>query len=54
MSDTQLEITLTALDLAFAGWGDVTVENPTPGGGVSNVTRFRIFEYAISLPVIIR
>ncbi|MCP4359492.1 MAG: beta-propeller fold lactonase family protein [Chloroflexi bacterium] len=54
MSDTQLEITLTALDLAFAGWGDVTVENPTPGGGISNAARFRIFEYAISLPVIIR
>ena len=41
-SSTDLTANLTAADLATAGEAQVTVFNPTPGGGVSNALRFTI------------
>ncbi|MEI7643741.1 MAG: putative Ig domain-containing protein [Chloroflexales bacterium] len=41
-SSTDLTANLTAADLATAGEAQVTVFNPTPGGGVSNALPFTI------------
>lgn len=42
VSPTQLTASITAADLATAGSVSVTVNNPTPGGGLSNVVAFTI------------
>lgn len=42
VSATQLTATIPALDLVAAGVANVTVTNPTPGGGTSNVAAFTI------------
>jgi len=36
VSESQLTVTLLGSDIAFAGSGSLTVENPAPGGGASN------------------
>jgi len=41
-SATQLTVTIPASDLVFAGMAQVTVANPTPGGGSSTATTFTI------------
>src|SRR5204862_7826063 len=35
-SSTQLQVALTAADLALGGSGQIVVNNPAPGGGSSN------------------
>jgi uncharacterized repeat protein (TIGR03803 family) len=40
VSSSQLTITLTAADLATAGTFPVSVTNPAPGGGTSNIVSF--------------
>lgn len=42
VSGTQLTISLTASDLASAGKFPVSVTNPAPGGGLSNVANFTV------------
>jgi predicted outer membrane repeat protein len=56
INETEVEITLTAVDATYAGTGDVTVKNPTPGGGTSNSVSFTVtrFAFGVFLPVIIR
>ncbi len=40
VSDLQLTATVPASDIAAAGTASVTVTNPAPGGGTSNVSVF--------------
>ena len=54
ISETELEMTLTAVDLAFPGTGVVTVLNPAPGGGESNPATFTLYAYQVYLPYTIR
>ncbi|MCB0111329.1 MAG: IPT/TIG domain-containing protein, partial [Caldilineaceae bacterium] len=42
VSETQLAVTLLGGDIAFAGSGSLTVENPAPGGGTSNGLLFTV------------
>jgi trimeric autotransporter adhesin len=42
LSETQLEAQIPATSLAAAGFADISVTNPTPGGGVSALLRFTI------------
>jgi len=42
MSATQLQAAITAADTAAAGTANVTVFNPTPGGGTSGIATFSI------------
>jgi len=42
ISATELEMTLLAGDIGTAGVGGITVQNPTPGGGESNVINFTV------------
>jgi uncharacterized protein (TIGR03437 family) len=42
VSATQLQAAITAADIATAGSGQVTVFNPTPGGGTSGSSAFTI------------
>lgn len=42
VSSTQLTTTVTTADIAVAGTASVTVFNPAPGGGTSNVLTFTI------------
>jgi trimeric autotransporter adhesin len=43
VSATQLTATVTAAEIANYGWAPVTVSNPSPGGGVSQVTPLTIY-----------
>ena len=54
ISETELQMTLTAYDLAFSGAGVVTVVNPAPGGGGSNPARFTIYANVVYLPFLQR
>ncbi len=54
VSETELRLTLTGLDLAFPGYGAITVVNPGPGGGESNAVRFSIYPYGLFLPIGVR
>lgn len=56
VDETELAITLTAVDTTPAGTGIVTVINPTPGGGTSNAVSFTLlrYKYGIYLPILIR
>ncbi len=42
VSSTQLNATINAADITNSGTASVTVNNPTPGGGVSNALTFTI------------
>src|SRR5690349_15726914 len=42
VSSTQLQAAITAADLATAGTAQITVVNPTPGGGTSSASAFTI------------
>ncbi|MGC4044819.1 MAG: right-handed parallel beta-helix repeat-containing protein [Armatimonas sp.] len=42
LTPTRIQITLTTEDLAVGGANNVTVTNPAPEGGVSNVARFMV------------
>ena len=42
VKSTQLTASITAADVATAGTANVTVSNPAPGGGVSNVAHFQV------------
>ena len=42
VSNTQLQASITAADIASAGTATVTIFNPTPGGGTSNGVTFTI------------
>lgn len=44
ISSTQIQSTITAADINAAGSAAITVFNPTPGGGVSNVLSFSVLE----------
>jgi trimeric autotransporter adhesin len=43
VSATQLTASVTAAEIANYGWAPVTVSNPSPGGGVSQVTPLTIY-----------
>src|SRR5947208_252357 len=49
ISGSQLTASIAAADIATAGTASVTVVNPTPGGGASNVALFQITVPAGSL-----
>jgi hypothetical protein len=49
VSSTQLTAAISAADIASAGTASVTVVNPTPGGGTSNVQFFGVSSPATSL-----
>jgi hypothetical protein len=53
LSDTQLAISVPAIDVATPGVVSITVENPTPGGGISNSYDFNIL-YGNYFPLIIK
>jgi CSLREA domain-containing protein len=42
VSNTQLKAIISAVDIATPGKADVTVVNPVPGGGASNIATFTI------------
>jgi hypothetical protein len=42
VKSTQVTATINAADVATAGTANVTVSNPAPGGGVSNVAHFQV------------
>ena len=42
VSSSKVTASITATDVATAGTANVTVSNPAPGGGVSNVAHFQI------------
>jgi hypothetical protein len=42
VSSSKLTATINAADVATAGTASVTVSNPAPGGGVSNVAHFQV------------
>jgi len=42
VSSTQLQVMLTAADLAAGGTGQIVVVNPAPGGGASATATFTI------------
>jgi trimeric autotransporter adhesin len=44
VSATQLTAAVTAAEIANYGWAPVTVSNPSPGGGVSQVTPLTIYD----------
>ncbi len=44
VSSTQLTATVTANQIASLGWAAVTVANPSPGGGVSQVAPLTIYD----------
>ncbi|MBK7917767.1 MAG: beta-propeller fold lactonase family protein [Chloroflexi bacterium] len=52
ISETELQMTLTAYDLAFPGFGAITVLNPAPGGGESNPATFTMVAYTVYIPLI--
>jgi hypothetical protein len=56
VDETEVAITLTAVDTTPAGTGSITVENPTPGGGTSNAVSFtlRRVKYVTYLPITMR
>jgi hypothetical protein len=49
VSSTQLQATITAPDIATSGTANVTVVNPAPGGGSSDLHRFRIYDRVLYL-----
>src|SRR6516225_1780511 len=51
ISASQLKATVSAADIATAGTASVTVVNPSPGGGTSNVAFFtvRVHTYSVAL-----
>lgn len=49
VSSSQVTATVPASDIATAGTAAVTVANPAPGGGVSNVMYFNVAKQAASL-----
>lgn len=51
ISDTQLQATIPASDIASAGTAEVTIFNPTPGGGISGALNVSITDSQISNPV---
>jgi FG-GAP-like repeat/Abnormal spindle-like microcephaly-assoc'd, ASPM-SPD-2-Hydin len=51
ISNTQLQIQVTAADVAHAGTATVGVTNPAPGGGTSNLVFFPVQTPATSLAV---
>ncbi|MCB8978808.1 MAG: beta-propeller fold lactonase family protein [Ardenticatenaceae bacterium] len=54
ISSTQLQVTLTAYDVAFANSGALTVVNSGPGGGTSNPVTFEVYAYVLYLPFVVR
>ena len=54
INDTELQMTLTAYDVAFPGFGSIKVVNPAPGGGESNPVTFTLYAYQVYLPSILR
>ncbi|NTW97353.1 MAG: hypothetical protein HGB28_02255 [Oscillochloris sp.] len=52
VSSTEIQVTISAGDLAAATVVDLTISNPTPGGGVSNALPFSVLAQppALSLP----
>jgi hypothetical protein len=56
VSATQLQVSITAADIASAGTATVTVFNPTPGGGTSNGVTFTVILITnhVLLPLIVR
>ena len=44
VSSTQLTVNVDAASIANYGWATVTVSNPSPGGGVSNVVPLTIYD----------
>ena len=47
VSSSQLTATINATDVAAAGTANVTVTNPAPGGGVSNVAHFEVVKTGV-------
>ena len=52
VSPSELEVTLTAADLATAGTGAITIANPAPGGGVSQGLAFQVLNGPVPPPTI--
>jgi uncharacterized protein (TIGR03437 family) len=52
VSATQLTAAIPATDIASAGTANVTVNNPTPGGGISNAVTFTINQQQNPVPAI--
>jgi hypothetical protein len=52
VNSSQLTVTLTAADQANAGCYAVTVNNPAPGGGVSNAANFAVRDPASPIFVV--
>ena len=49
VGNSQLRAAVTVAEVAAAGTASVTVFNPAPGGGASNVTRFSIAPQVVSV-----
>lgn len=54
LSATQLRVTLTAGDVAFAGSGGLRVVNPAPGGGPSSTATLTVYPFGLFLPLVVR
>lgn len=56
INESELVVTITAVDATPAGVSNITVKNPTPGGGTSNSLPFTLTRYTdgLFLPLIVR
>ena len=54
VSETEIIVTLSGLDVAYGGVGSITAVNPAPGGGTSNPATFTIFPYVIYVPFVMK
>ena len=56
IDETELAVTLTAVDVTPAGVSNITVQNPPSGGGTSNSIPFTLirFPYGLFIPMVVR
>ena len=54
VDSTQLQVTLTADDVANGGTGEISVLTPPPGGGMTSPLLFTVYPYGLYLPVATR
>ncbi len=54
VDSTQLQVMLTADDVANGGTGEISVLTPPPGGGMTNPLLFTVYPYGLYLPVATR
>jgi len=54
VDSTQVQVTLAADDVATGGASEISVLNPSPGGGMTTPLIFTIYPYGVYLPTVAR